>query len=223
MNCKEENRITVRVQQGTTSRDEVVHYQQISQEDSDSTMRAVWKKLQDSALPTEQLYSDQLGYQPGSLWVPFDTVARSVTELHQESREGITRIRELANQGGYRKRNSELITWLAEQGPSICREDLLAFLEANPQPLEPTKPQEPNPPDNTPVKSSSEPADIDLHTFREALVESPKSSGPRTPELCDFITEEVARNLKRPASPTDVNMGSPTHDKKPKLIPDMLL
>lgn len=58
--------------------------------------------------------------------------------------------------------------------------------------------------------------DAELHTFREALAMS-SLSGRRArhgPELYAFVTGEIARHCKRPASPGDVNMESPTHHSK---------
>lgn len=86
------------------------------------------------------------------------------------------------------------------------------------------RPQTISPPPSsaaTPILSSPETlvnGDTDLRTFREALVMSPLSRKPRGPELCAFITGEIARHCKRPASPSDVTMDSPTHQKRQRFM-----
>lgn len=72
------------------------------------------------------------------------------------------------------------------------------------------------PPGVTPPESLG--TDADLHTFREALARSPLSRRPRGSDLCAFITGEIARHCKRPASPSDVTMSSPTHQKRPRYM-----
>lgn len=73
-----------------------------------------------------------------------------------------------------------------------------------------------------PILSSPEPTD-ELHTFREALAMSPLSRRPRGPELYSFISGEIARHCKRPPSPSDVNMDSPTHHKRQRFMWNYLI
>lgn len=63
--------------------------------------------------------------------------------------------------------------------------------------------------------------DPNLHMFREALTNSRRGCSPQTggTDLCTFIAGEMARHgSKRSASPSDVPMGSPTHQKRPRYM-----
>lgn len=60
-------------------------------------------------------------------------------------------------------------------------------------------------------------SDADLLTFREALART-SARKPLGTDLCAFINGEIQRHCKRPASPSDVTMGSPTHPKRPRYM-----
>lgn len=66
-----------------------------------------------------------------------------------------------------------------------------------------------NNPGNEPCGTPTHAAD--LHTFKEAL-----ALRSRAPDLYTFVVGEIARHCKRPASPIDVNMDSPTLSKRPR-------
>lgn len=59
--------------------------------------------------------------------------------------------------------------------------------------------------------------------FREALTNTRtgalRNPSQGDPDLCTFIAGEMARHgAKRSASPNDVTMGSPTHQKRPRYM-----
>lgn len=87
----------------------------------------------------------------------------------------------------------------------------LQFIRASPRPRNISPPPGVAPPESLG-------SDADLHTFRDALARSPLSRRPRGSDLCAFITGEIARHCKRPASPSDVTMSSPTHQKRPRYM-----
>lgn len=218
-------------QQCISSVEEQPDYEDILIKETDSAHRTVWATFQDSATSIAQLYRDRFTCEPGALWVPFQTAAGTVTALYKESCDGIRRTGEAAVQCGYNRRNKELISWAKRRRHHIRREDLLAYLAGKPPPPKPVshhrsspRPQTISPPPSsaaTPILSSPETlvdGDTDLRTFREALVMSPLSRKPRGPELCAFITGEIARHCKRPASPSDVTMDSPTHQKRQRFM-----
>ncbi|KAF5290364.1 hypothetical protein FQA39_LY14747 [Lamprigera yunnana] len=169
---------------------------------------------------------DRFTCEPAALWFPFQAAAGTVTTLYKEASDSLRRSGELGIQCGYQKRNRELLSWAKKKRPNIRREDLLAYLSGKPLPPRSTthhthrgSPRHRNispPPGVVPPESLG--SDADLHTFREALARSPISRRPRASELCAFITGEIARNCKRPATPSDVTMSSPTHQKRPRYM-----
>lgn len=143
-------------------------------------------------------------------------------ESFLESCESIKKTSEMAQKSGYQKRNNELFNWAKRKRRLIRREDLLAYLSGKPPP--PSRqshhhrarnispPPEVSPPESLGIQP-------DMHIFREALARSPLSCLPRGSDLCAFITGEMARHCnKRPASPSDVTMGSPTQQKRPRYM-----
>jgi len=198
--------------------------------------RKVWSVFQDSATAIAQLYRDRCTAEPASIWISFQTAAGTVTTLYKESCESIRRSCEMAKQSGYQKRNRELLNWAKRKRAVIRREDLLAYLSGKPPPppthrhhhhhhhhsnnhsrLSP-KPRNVSPsPSHLPPVVPTDPLS-DLNTFRDALMRSPSARRNVVGhDLCSFISGEIQRHTKRPASPSDVIMGSPTQ-KKPRYM-----
>ncbi|XP_026473772.1 UPF0472 protein C16orf72 homolog [Ctenocephalides felis] len=207
-------------------------YEEVLNSQTDTVQRNVWSAFQDSATAVAQLYRERHTDVTGALWVPFQTAAGTVTSLYKESSDGIRRTGEVALQCGYQKRTRDIMNWARKRRRTIRREDLLAYLAGKPPPpraathrcspkpctlsTQPeTLPLSQLGPVISPVATTLGP-DAELHTFREALAMS-SLSGRRArhgPELYAFVTGEIARHCKRPASPGDVNMESPTHHSK---------
>lgn len=148
-----------------------------------------------------------------------------------ESCDGIKRASDVAKQCGYQKRNRELLNWAKRKRTLIRREDLLAYLSGKPPPPRHThhhsyshqrlSPRPTPSPINIQSATQNIPAiDTDLNTFQEALARTPISRRPLETDLLQFITGEIQRNCKRSASPTDVTMDSPTHNKRPRYMWD---
>lgn len=213
-------------QQCAESIEEQPDYEPLLITEADNSHRKIWSAFQDSATSIAQLYRDRFTSEPAALWFPFQAAAGTVTTLYKESSESLRRTTELAMQCGYQKRNRELLSWAKKKRRNIRREDLLAYLSGKPLPPRSTthhthrgSPRHRNispPPGVAPPESLG--SDADLHTFREALARSPISRRPRGSDLCAFITGEIARHCKRPASPSDVTMSSPTHQKRPRYM-----
>uniref|UniRef100_A0A1B0CNI6 Uncharacterized protein n=1 Tax=Lutzomyia longipalpis TaxID=7200 RepID=A0A1B0CNI6_LUTLO len=155
-----------------------------------------------------------------SAWRNFQDSATAVAQLYKDSAEGLRRIGDVAVQCGYQRRNKEIAAWVKKRRRNIRREDLLSYLAGKPPPpLHVTRASQmrssPRPEAHisnhhnlmqsaTPFVSPQLPlsAEPEMHTFKEALAR--RSRGP---ELYAFVTGEVARHCKRPASPSlDVNM-----------------
>ncbi|KAF2896216.1 hypothetical protein ILUMI_09960 [Ignelater luminosus] len=218
-------------QQCAESIEEQPDYEQLLITDTDNSHRKIWSAFQDSATSIAQLYRDRFTNEPGALWLPFQAAAGTVTTLYKESCEGLRRANELGMQCGYQKRNRELLSWAKKKRRNIQREDLLAYLSGKPLPPRPNNHHNhhlshhrasPRPRNISPPPGVAPPeslgSDADLHTFRDALARSPLSRRPRGSDLCAFITGEIARHCKRPASPSDVTMSSPTHQKRPRYM-----
>ncbi|KAL1494359.1 hypothetical protein ABEB36_009970 [Hypothenemus hampei] len=200
-------------------------YDQTLSDENEHFQRRVWTSFQDSATAIAQLYRDRYSGEPGTIWLQFQTAAGTVTTLYKDSCESLKKITEIAKQSGYQKRNSELLRWAKRKRAVIRREDLLAFLAGKPPPprqnhhhhhhhhrLSP-RPSNLSPP----IHRDPQGIDPNLHMFREALTNSRRSSSQSTTgtDLCTFIAGEMARHgAKRSASPSDVPMGSPTHQKR---------
>ncbi|KAI4455802.1 hypothetical protein MML48_8g00010551 [Holotrichia oblita] len=172
-------------------------------------------------------FIDRFTADPGALWISFQTAAGTVTTLYKESTDCVKRSSEIAKQCGYQKRNRELLNWAKRKRTLIRREDLLAYLSGKPPPprhsthhghhrLSP-RPRNISPPPGVAAPPSLS-TDMDLNTFTEALARSTSSRRPLGTDLCAFITGEIQRHCKRPASPSDVTMGSPTHQKRPRYM-----
>ncbi|KAG5309070.1 UPF0472 protein C16orf72 like protein [Trachymyrmex septentrionalis] len=188
----------------------------------------MWTKFQTTASAIAQLYKDRtLGV---SLWVPFQTAAGTVTSLYKDSVDCMRRCSDLGVEMGKQKRCKEIMNWARKKRRMIRREDLLAYLAGKPPPPR-SHPHRSSPKPRmmvcgSPSSQSQTPSmmiapapttgtdpDPELHTFREALSGSPVSRrGGRQAELSAFISNELARHHKRPAS-HDVDMGSPTHKR----------
>lgn len=224
----EENWMTGWEQQCLNSVEEQPDYEGILLKETDSAQKTLWTTFQDSASAIAQLYRDRFTSEPGALWVPFQTAAGTVTALYKESCDNIRRTGEAAVQCGYTRRNKELISWAKRRRHHIRREDLLAYLAGKPPPPSRVSHHRssPRPQNISPLPSSTQPAMIpapenlagesDLRAFREALVASPVAR--RNRDLCAFITSEITRHCKRSASPSDVTMDSPTHQKRPRFM-----
>ncbi|XP_059618010.1 HUWE1-associated protein modifying stress responses [Phlebotomus argentipes] len=190
----------------------------------DAVIKHVWRSFQESATAVAQLYKDRSsGHDSGLLWLPFQTAAGTITTLYKDSTEGLRRIGDVAVQCGYQRRNKEIAAWAKKRRRNIRREDLLSYLAGKPPPplhvsrasqmrSSPKPEQHINNHHNlmqhgaTPFVSPQLPlaTEPEMHTFKEALAR--RSRGP---ELYAFVTGEVARHCKRPASPSlDVNMES---------------
>ncbi|CAG9856441.1 unnamed protein product [Phyllotreta striolata] len=206
-------------QQCADSLDQQPNYEQNLITESNNYQTRLWSSFQDSATAVAQLYRDRYSGEPAAIWLQFQTAAGTVTSLYRESSESLRRTNELAKQSGYQKRNNEIFNWAKRKRRLIRREDLLAYLSGKhpPPPSRQThhhhshhrlspRPRNISPPPNV---AATEIIDPNLRTFREALVTSP---------LCAFITGEMARHTKRPASPSDVTMGSPTQHKRPRYM-----
>ncbi|XP_055685505.1 HUWE1-associated protein modifying stress responses [Lutzomyia longipalpis] len=187
----------------------------------EAVLKSAWRNFQDSATAVAQLYKDRTsGHDSGLLWLPFQTAAGTITTLYKDSAEGLRRIGDVAVQCGYQRRNKEIAAWVKKRRRNIRREDLLSYLAGKPPPpLHVTRASQmrssPRPEAHisnhhnlmqsaTPFVSPQLPlsAEPEMHTFKEALAR--RSRGP---ELYAFVTGEVARHCKRPASPSlDVNM-----------------
>ncbi|GJQ72450.1 hypothetical protein Trydic_g3525 [Trypoxylus dichotomus] len=202
-------------------------YEQSLTIEADNSHRKIWTVFQDSATAIAQLYRDRFTSDPGALWISFQTAAGTVTSLYKESTECVKRSSEIAKQCGYQKRNRELLNWAKRKRTLIRREDLLAYLSGKPPPprhsshhghhrLSP-RPRNISPPPGVAAPPSLN-TDLDLNTFTEALARSTSSRRPLGTDLCAFITGEIQRHCKRPASPSDVTMGSPTHQKRPRYM-----
>ncbi|CAG9767200.1 unnamed protein product [Ceutorhynchus assimilis] len=212
-------------------------------QENETFQQRVWSSFQESATAVAQLYRERYTGEPGKIWLQFQTAAGTVTTLYKESCENLKKTTELARQSGHQKRNSELLNWAKRKRRLIKREELLAFLAdaQTPQhqghlpqyhPLHHTQPyhrSSPNRRNQTPPLLHREssisppyPIDPNLHTFREALANSRRGcTPPHHPgaDLGTFIAGEVARHgFKRSSSPTDVSMGSPTHQKRPRYM-----
>ncbi|XP_044759613.1 UPF0472 protein C16orf72 [Coccinella septempunctata] len=215
-------------QQCVESIEEQPDYEQSLNAESDHSSTKIWNGFQESATHIAQLYRDRYAGDPGALWLQFQMAASSVTSLYKESCESLKRSSEIAKQLGYQKRNAELLNWVKRKRRLIRREDLLAYLSGKPPPprqnhfhhhshhrLSP-RPRNISPPPGVQPPASLG-LDTDLHTFREALFRAPLSKRT-TSDLCTFIAGEMARHCKRPASPSDVTMDSPTQQKKPRFM-----
>ncbi|XP_060521479.1 HUWE1-associated protein modifying stress responses [Cylas formicarius] len=208
-------------------------------EESDNSQRRIWTCFQDSATAVAQLYRDRYSGEPAAIWLQFQTAAGTVTSLYRDSCESLKKTNELARQSGYQKRNNELLHWAKRKRRLIRREDLLAYLAGKPPPprqshhhrLSPRPRNLSPPPHHHPLDINREPGtphlpDPNLHMFREALALTTTrqiARGASTPttgsDLCAFIAGEMARHcVKRPASPHDVPMGSPTHQKRARYM-----
>ncbi|XP_019875457.1 telomere attrition and p53 response 1 protein [Aethina tumida] len=229
----EETWLTNWEKQCTNAIQEQPDYEQQLMAECDSSHTRIWNSFQDSATAVAQLYRDRFS-EPAAIWVQFQTAAGTVTTLYKESCEGIKKTSELAKQSGYQKRNNELMNWAKRKCRLIPREDLLAYLSGKPPPptrqnhhhhhhhhshhrLSPGPRNMSPPPGNVPVLPTDSP-DPNMLTFREALARSPISRVSRSGDLCAFINGEMARHCKRPASPSDVTMGSPTQQKRPRYM-----
>ncbi|CAH0564500.1 unnamed protein product [Brassicogethes aeneus] len=228
---EDESWLTNWEEQCANSIEEQPDYEQQLMQECDNSHTKIWNSFQDSATAVAQLYRDRYMGEPAAIWVQFQTAAGTVTSLYKESCEGLKKTSELARQSGYQKRNNELLNWAKRKRRLIRREDLLAYLSGKPPPpsrqnhhhshhrLSPRPRNISPPPGNVPIPPpGSTPIDSNLHTFREALAGSPLSCVSRGTDLCAFITGEMARHCKRPASPSDVTMGSPTQQKRPRYM-----
>ncbi|KAG5882624.1 hypothetical protein JTB14_013313 [Gonioctena quinquepunctata] len=209
-------------QQCAKSIEEQPNYEQNLIAENNISQTKLWSSFQDSATAVAQLYRDRYSGEPAAIWLQFQTAAGTVTSLYRESNDGLRKTNELAKQSGYQKRNNEIFNWAKRKRRLIRRDDLLAYL-AGKHPPPPRQNHHHNhhrnrnlspPPGDAPIES----LDSNLMTFREALVSSPLSRVPRGSDLCAFITGEMARHTKRPASPSDVTMGSPTQQKRPRYM-----
>ncbi|XP_044252447.1 UPF0472 protein C16orf72 homolog isoform X3 [Tribolium madens] len=220
-------------QQCADSVDEQPDFEQSLRDESENSHTRIWTAFQDSAAAIAQLYRDRVTGEPATLWLQFQTAAGTVTSLYKESSEGLRKSSDLAKQCGYQKRNKEILNWAKRKRRLICREDLLAYLSGKlpPKPNHHHQyhhhnhhriPMSPRPRNISPPPGVSPPESLglnsELHTFREALARSPLSCIARGPDLCAFITGEMARHCKRPASPSDVTMDSPTQQKRPRYM-----
>ncbi|XP_008197096.1 HUWE1-associated protein modifying stress responses isoform X1 [Tribolium castaneum] len=220
-------------QQCADSVDEQPDFEQSLRDESENSHTRIWTAFQDSAAAIAQLYRDRVTGEPATLWLQFQTAAGTVTSLYKESSEGLRKSSDLAKQCGYQKRNKEILNWAKRKRRLICREDLLAYLSGK-LPPKPNHhqyhhhnhhsriPMSPRPRNISPPPGVAPPESLglnsELHTFREALARSPLSCIARGPDLCAFITGEMARHCKRPASPSDVTMDSPTQQKRPRYM-----
>lgn len=205
--------------------------------ENENFQRKVWTSFQDSATAIAQLYRDRYTGEPATIWLQFQTAAGTVTALYKDSCESLKRTTEIAKQSGYQKRNNEILHWAKRKRRLIRREDLLAYLAGKPPPLSrqshhhhghhrlSPRPRNISPPPHHRDPSNTTPHLIDpnLHMFREALTNSRSGSLRGSPQngsdLCTFIAGEMARHgAKRSASPNDVPMGSPTHQKRPRYM-----
>ncbi|XP_022917127.1 HUWE1-associated protein modifying stress responses [Onthophagus taurus] len=203
-------------------------YEQSLTIESDNSHRKLWMVFQDAATSIAQLYRDRITADPSSLWVSFQTAAASVTALYKESCDIAKQSSEIAKQCGYQKRNGELLHWAKRKRKLIRREDLLAYLSGKPLPprhahhrLSPRPRNISPPPGVAPAHHQQNAFNADdLNTFTEALARNctRRAVQPVGTDLCAFITGEIQRHCKRPASPSDVTMGSPTHPKKPRYM-----
>ncbi|XP_056634277.1 HUWE1-associated protein modifying stress responses [Diorhabda carinulata] len=209
----EDNWLTSWEQQCADSLEEQPNFEQNLISETNNFQTKIWSSFQDSAAAVAQLYRDRYSGEPAAIWLQFQTAAGTVTSLYRDSSESLRRTGELAKQSGYQKRNIEIFNWAKRKKRLIRREDLLAYL-AGKHPPPPSRqhhhhshhrlsprPRNLSPPPNV---ANQDIVDPNLRTFREALVTSP---------LCAFITGEMARHTKRPASPSDVTMGSPTQKR----------
>ncbi|XP_017781587.1 PREDICTED: UPF0472 protein C16orf72 homolog isoform X2 [Nicrophorus vespilloides] len=216
-------------QQCADSIEEQPDFEQTLTLESDDSQRKIWNVFQDSATAIAQLYRDRYTADPGTLWISFQTAAGTVTSLYKESCDTIKKSSEISKQVGYQRRNRELLSWAKRKKTLIRREDLLAYLSGKPPPprhhhhhtththrLSP-RPRNISPPPGMPM-AQGDPELSDLNTFREALARSPSSRRPLGSDLCAFIAGEIQRHCKRPASPSDVTMGSPSHQKRPRYM-----
>ncbi|KAJ8956627.1 hypothetical protein NQ318_013981 [Aromia moschata] len=237
----DENWLSSWEQQCADALEEQPNYEQSMIGETNNSQTKIWTAFQDSATAVAQLYRDRYSGEPAAIWLQFQTAAGTVTSLYRESSEGLKKINELAKQSGYQKRNNELFNWAKkektsdqERGPFgiPSREASPTTFKAKPSPsstpqviyamiygvlysrLSP-RPRNISPP---PGVAASDAYDSNLHTFREALLTSPLSCVPRGSDLCAFIAGEMARHTKRPASPSDVTMGSPTQQKRPRYM-----
>lgn len=185
----------------------------------DTAIRRVWDTFQESATSVTQLYKDRLSTDDaGALWLPFQTAAGTITTLYKDACDGFRRTGDSAIQCGYQRRTRELADWArSKKRRYIRREDLLSYLAGKPPPpIHVSKRSSPKPESQHVVQFGTTPfitsnlhhnhhpnshIDNGLHTFKEALARR-----QRTPELYAFVTGEIARHCKRPASPLDVNM-----------------
>ncbi|XP_032900375.1 UPF0472 protein C16orf72 homolog [Amblyraja radiata] len=99
--------------------------------ETDPQRQRLWLSFQNSAGAVAQLYKDrvyeqQLGIQ--SLWKPFQAAATSVTCLYKDGLETYRASLDLGVQGGYQRRNKEMLAWAKKRRHVIHREDLLSFL-----------------------------------------------------------------------------------------------
>lgn len=232
----DDNWLTGWEQQCAESVESEPDYDQRLAEENENFQRRVWSDFQDSATAIAQLYRDRYTGEPPTIWLQFQTAAGTVTKLYKESCESFKKVTELAKQSGYQKRNSELLNWAKRKRRLIRREDLLAYLAGKPLPPRQAhhhhghhrlSPRSCNvsPPPHHRDSSNSTPHLIDpnLHMFREALTNTRsatlRNSSQGDPDLCSFIAGEMARHgAKRSASPNDVTMGSPTHQKRPRYM-----
>jgi len=196
--------------------------------EKEQTIKNIWTYFLDSAEFITQLYKDRQLAEPGtSCWQPFQTAAGNVTKLYKESCDGMRRSNELAIAVGYQRRNKELAEWVRNKRRRyIRREELMSFLAGKQLPDTHTRPRlrlSPRPAatespqfggehgNQSPTQGARQLDSADLHTFKEAL-----ALRPRAPDLYTFVVGEIARHCKRPASPLDVNMDSPTVTKRPR-------
>lgn len=212
----------------------------------DLATQKVWVCFQNTAASIAQLYKDRL-QDVSSLWLPFQTAAGTVATLYKESSEEIRKSGELGIQCGYQRRNKELLSWARKKRRTIRREDLISYLAGKPLPPRPhsmhhgfrTSPR-PRLVVSTHSGNSHQTSGHDfhhlsssentnasieenLHMFREALAFSGGSRRQRSADLSAFVASEFARHCQKRTAPSpppshDVNMDSPTHPKRPRLM-----
>ncbi|XP_072098234.1 HUWE1-associated protein modifying stress responses 1-like isoform X1 [Mobula birostris] len=99
--------------------------------ETDAQRQRLWLSFQNSASAIAQLYKERVCEQPlgiQSLWKPFQAAATSVTCLYKDGLEMYRTSLDLGVQGGYQRRNKEMLAWAKKRRHIIHREDLLSFL-----------------------------------------------------------------------------------------------
>ncbi|XP_069785441.1 HUWE1-associated protein modifying stress responses-like [Narcine bancroftii] len=219
--------------------------------ETEAHKQRLWLSFQNSASAVAQLYKDrvyqqQLGIQ--SLWKPFQAAATSVTCLYKDGLETYRASLDLGVQGGYQRRNKEMLAWARKRRHVIHREDLLSFLCRKSPPSRSSRlaPRLNIASSGLGVQEdSSRTAEGDLQAFTDAIAVhglngamanvtpgSPSHSGSNSAsarrrslhdvDLNSFIAEEMARHLEssRKRTPTQCNdvLTEPPSHKRSRML-----